>query len=152
MEELLKPELVISNFECASAREVFESAYQFLYQNGYVKEGYLEAILKREDEHPTAIPLLDVAIAIPHVDPVYVQKSCILIYSLKNDVIFNSMLDRKETPVSYVFFLVLENGKKHIKALSELMKAMQDSDIVNKLKADKEAQDIFKLFAPILNQ
>ena len=62
------------------------------------------------------------------------------------------MLDRKETPVSYVFFLVLENGKKHIKALSELMKAMQDSDIVNKLKADKEAQDIFKLFAPILNQ
>ena len=152
MEELLKPELVISNFECASAREVFESAYQFLYQNGYVKEGYLEAILKREDEHPTAIPLLDIAIAIPHVDPVYVQKSCILIYSLKNDVIFNSMLDRKETPVSYIFFLVLENGKKHIKALGELMKVMQNSEIINQLKVNKEATYIYRLFEPILNQ
>ena len=29
MEELLKPELVISNFECASAREVFESHISF---------------------------------------------------------------------------------------------------------------------------
>lgn len=149
---LLKPDLVICSSKQTSVEGLFQEAYACLHEKGYVTSDFIEALLKREQEHPTAIALETVNIAIPHAEPQYVKENCILAVSLQEPVKFQNILDQSDTLVSLVFFLVLSNGKIHVKTLSRLMQIVQDHEQVTQIMACRTSQEMYAILSNCFNK
>ena len=148
---LIKKELIIFASKQTSQEGVFSEAFKCLQKKGYVFESYLDALIKREREHPTALVLENTNIAIPHVDPVHVKKNGIMMMTLKEPVIFNDMLDRRDVEVKYVFFLILNSGETHLGALSSLMSMMQSEDMIDAIKECKSKEDLYNVMVSYKN-
>ena len=73
--DMIKKELIEIDFDVKNQNEYFEKMAKKLNELGYVKDTFLEAILKREEKFPTALPLEPYIVAIPHVEPEHVKKT-----------------------------------------------------------------------------
>ncbi|HUM49974.1 MAG TPA: PTS sugar transporter subunit IIA, partial [Anaerolineaceae bacterium] len=65
---LLYQELIFVGVEAASWQEVLTLLANQLYQSGYVRESYLQAVLDRERQFPTGLRTAEVAVALPHTE------------------------------------------------------------------------------------
>ncbi len=65
------------------------------------------AILQREAQFPTGLPVTPYGVAIPHTDGTYVLKPQLAFASLKNPVVFQEMGNRsREIQVTFILCLL----------------------------------------------
>ena len=102
-----------------------------LAQYGYVKDGFLESILRREEEYPTGLCLHQASyhIAIPHSDPEFVNTDAVAAAILEEPVAFRRMDDcEQEVAVSLVIMLAIRDAGDHMQMLAGAVRALQDAD------------------------
>ena len=66
--------VILLNLEGEKDSEIIQIMAENLVDQGLVKESFVPAILKREDEFPTGLPTEGVSVAIPHTDAEHVRK------------------------------------------------------------------------------
>ncbi|RQD69515.1 MAG: PTS sugar transporter subunit IIA, partial [Halanaerobium sp. MSAO_Bac5] len=76
--------------------EVIKSLAQKMLEKNIVKNSYLDAVLKREEDYPTALKTNNINFAIPHTDPEHVKKPALAVALLNNEVNFTSMENYEE--------------------------------------------------------
>ena len=93
-----------------------------LSKGGYVKEGYKESLLEREEKYPTGLVLADsVNVAIPHTETEFVNEDVFVIGVPQNDIKFRRIDDpTTEVCVDLIFLFVIKNPQKYVKVLSAL--------------------------------
>ncbi|ELZ8052123.1 PTS sugar transporter subunit IIA [Salmonella enterica] len=64
----LEPELILLNEAPLDRNILFNSVSNLLLSKNYVEKSYPEALIAREENHPTAMQLEKMGVAIPHVD------------------------------------------------------------------------------------
>ena len=102
-----------------------------LEKEGYVKETYKDAVLAREEVFSTGLPLQEYCVAIPHTDAIHVNKPMIGVAEMGNP---EELLD-----VQIVFMLAMQDGREQIKLLTQLMKVVQDQELLKRIyKADQK--------------
>ena len=133
-------DLVFRDLEFSTNIEALNFLSSKLYEKGYVKKEYQKAILERENEYPTALPSVDVKIAIPHATPALVNKAALAIGILKNPVEFNSMGDKNiKLNVQIIIMLALKDPHGHIEMLQKIVKLIKNPEV---LKAIIQASSI----------
>lgn len=112
-----------------------------LEKEGYVKATYKDAVLAREEVFSTGLPLETHCVAIPHTDAIHVNKPMIGVATLQNPVQFAEMGNPEELlDVEIVFMLAMQDGREQIKLLTQLMKVVQDQELLKKIySADGKA-------------
>lgn len=132
---MLYADNIYLDVELNSRKEIFEFIRNELYQKGFVKADYAEALEKREINNPTGLPTVPYGIAIPHTDVEFVEKPCIIMIRLKNSVSFEQMGSLGEVvDASFVFGLVFTDGKKQVDLLAGIVALAQnqeDMEILN---------------------
>lgn len=94
------------------------------------------------------MPLPTYCVAIPHTDAVHVKKPMVGVATLKNPVQFAEMGNPDELlDVSIVFMLAMEDGREQIKLLTQLMKVVQDQELLARIYESNE-----KEIADLINQ
>ncbi|MDE4542172.1 PTS sugar transporter subunit IIA [Thermoanaerobacterium sp. R66] len=132
--EFFNRELIITNFEAKSQDDVFDVLYKKLFENGYVKETYLEAVKKREKVFPTGLLLNKYNVAIPHTDPEHVIKPAIAVATLKKPVIFKNMANPLEDVlVNIIFMIALNESHSQVEMLQQLIQLIQDDSLLEKI-------------------
>jgi galactitol PTS system EIIA component len=130
----LEPDLIFLNQENVTRDELFTQVSQQLLNKGLVKESYLDAIIARENDHPTAMQLANMVVAIPHVDVEHVNEERLVVATSKSGIEFKSAEEFDATVDSNViFFLLLKNKDDHLQFLVKLMGLFRQSDVMNKL-------------------
>lgn len=143
--------LVYRDLEFSDKTEVLEFLANKLYEEKFVKEGYEEAILKREAEYPTALPA-EIKIAIPHCDHTLVNIPAIAMGILKNQVDFQAMDDPDMTlGVQIVMMLALNEPHGHIEMLQKIISLIQNSDDLKKILKCKSDEDVLTIVKEYLN-
>lgn len=113
--EYFNKELIVTNLDVKSKEEIFKVLFKKLYDNGFVKESFLDAIIKREKTFPTGLQLNTYNVAIPHTDPEHVIKPAIAIATLSKPVIFKNMANPlEEVNVSIVFMMALNEAHSQV--------------------------------------
>ncbi len=126
--------VICTDVEAESAEEALRKVAAALMEAGYVKESYIEAIVKREGSFPTGLPTGENGVAIPHTDICHVVSPMIAIAILKHPVNFKNMAEHTENvAVRILFMLAMNNCENQVKLLSAFMGNLQDQELLMNL-------------------
>lgn len=130
-------------------REVIKRLGKQLYEEGYVKDSYIGAVIEREKELPTGLKTGSINVAIPHTDIMHVNETFLAIATLENPVKFRLMEDpSQEVDIDIVFLLGVKQPKEQTKLLSALMAIFKDDQSLEKIKnaqSEEDCNEILKL-------
>ena len=147
---MIDENLVINKLEAETNYEVLDCLSNLLYENGYVKESYKQAVKDREKDFPTGLLIEDgFGIAIPHADREHVNRIGMAVATLDDPVIFNQMGGEAEdkVPVSLVCMLAIDDPKQHMDTLANLMELFSDHDMLEQIKNCSDKEKIMKLLS-----
>lgn len=138
--KIIYDELIIVKPNYSNKNEVLDGLAKVLLKGGFVKEGFILDVYKREMMGPT---LMEGFVAIPHGSPENVIKPAICIGILENPVMWSDGIE-----VNYVFMLALKEESKDI--LKTLFNIIREKDIHAKLTTDKAPAEIRNTFLEYL--
>ncbi|MFB8553014.1 PTS sugar transporter subunit IIA [Enterococcus casseliflavus] len=136
MELQLNEELVFRNIKAGSDKEVLAFLANELYQRGYVKEDYIEAIQLRESEYPTGLPSTQPGVAIPHANFDLVNQTTLAIATLETAVGFRNMEDNQVIlPTKIVIMMAIGEPHGQVKMLQKIVSIIQDEPLREQMTA-----------------
>jgi len=146
--DFLVPEAVMLHIKAQNNEEVIRLLAARLMSTSHVKPSFTEAVLAREKNMPTGLPLeLDANVAIPHTDPEHVIKAGLALATLEKPVLFANMEDPEEmVPVGTVFLLAIHDKDKQIDVLQKIMALIQDEAALETLRAASTIDDVKNIF------
>lgn len=131
---LICDELCELDLDVQNTDEFFEVMSKKAMNLGYVTEQFLSAIKKREHNYPTALPVEPYPVAIPHSDPINIEKQFIAPIRLKNPISWCEMANNEHVlQVQIVFLLGFKREEGHVEILQVLLQNFQNEDTMSKL-------------------
>lgn len=142
IEFTIDEELILVNEIISSKEEIIAKLGQLLYQNGFVKESYTQAVLDREIVYPTGLKARATGVAVPHTDTIHVIKPAVAIATLKKPVIFHGMgAPDTDVEVSIVLMLAIHDPQEVVNVLRKIIFVIEDDEALQKiLAADQKAE------------
>ena len=130
--------LVLRNIEGKNSSDILNFMATNLYNKGFVKASYAEAVIEREKKFATGLPTGGYGVAIPHTDIEHVNQSAISVGILKEQVDFGIMGEETEkTPVKLVFMLAMHDSHSQLSMLQSLMGIFQDEEVLTYLATEE---------------
>ncbi len=146
IEDILKKDCVIADLEADSKGTALKIMAERLYELGYVKESYIQAIHEREASYPSGLPMGDVKIAIPHTDSEHVNQSIICFARTTRNMEFSVMGDPdQKIPVRLISMFALKEKKKIGNLLETLIMTYQDNDTLQALLDAKNEDEMYHI-------
>ncbi|MHA2709044.1 fructose PTS transporter subunit IIA [Vibrio owensii] len=144
--QLTTPELIMLDAVFEDRFSAINALTDKLEQTGKLtnKAQFLEAVLKREEEGPTA---LGEYLAVPHGKSEAVKEPVFACAFVKGELMWKG-LDGDE-PVNMIFLLAIppaEAGSTHMEVLTTLTSSLVDDDFRDQLLAACTTQEIMALF------
>jgi galactitol PTS system EIIA component len=130
--------------------QVLKKIGEYLCESGAVKDGFTDALVKRESEFPTGLQLpFDINIALAHVDPEWIIDTGMVVYFMLKPVRFRKMDDRNSViPCQLIVIPLIKNPSDYMKFLSKQIKYVTTNEFVKLFKEhrfDKIVNDIGSL-------
>jgi PTS system galactitol-specific IIA component len=146
------PEAIQLDIDAADASAAIRAVAAPLVAAGRVTAAYVDAAVAREATFPTGLPTEPEPIAVPHADPDGVIVPSIAIGRLRAPVEFIEMatLDRR-LPVRLVLLLALQS-KDQAAVLSQLIRAVQDRELLGVMLASPSPGDIARRLRSVLSR
>lgn len=143
MDQLLNPNLIVLNADVHCANDCIRLMGALFEKHGYVKPGYADAVVAREEEYPTGLPGKSINIAIPHTNNKLVNKPAIGVIVPLRPVTFQ-MMGTKEQPVQceLVMPLVVKDSKQQLDMLKKMMKIIQNGELLKNIRDSKSKDEI----------
>ena len=141
MKDLFIRDTVVCNFNASNWEEAVIMAGELMLNVGAVEERYLGAMIDVTKElGPYCV--IAPGIALPHARPEDgVIKNCFCLITLMNPVEFNSHND----PVKMIVAFAAIDKEEHIKTLERVAVFLQNNDVVEKIKAADNKNEILKI-------
>ncbi len=148
----LEESLIMVDLDGTTNEEVLQNMARNLYEQGVVKESYIDAVIEREKTFPTGLPTLGCSVAIPHTDIEHVNRKAISVAVLKNEVDFGIMGEiGTVTPVKLVFMLAMDQQHAQLKLLQSLMQIFQNEETLKEISKEHSKDKIIDLLESKLN-
>lgn len=112
-----------------------------LLKNGYVRDGFIQSVLEREELAPTC---LEGGIAIPHADPELVLRPGLAIATLNQPIPWWGL------EIDVIFLLALRISDKQI--FERIMKIFRDEKMMRKIRLSESAAEIEEVINNVLKQ
>ena len=141
-------ELIYKKESTLKKNEVLAEMAELLRKNGFVKDTYGEALIKREEEYPTGLETGEINVAIPHVDVKHVNEAAIAVGILKNPIDFNKMEEpENSTAVRIIIMLALDSPQGHIDMLGKIIEMIKNRETLNQLVKEDNKEEIYKIIS-----
>ena len=139
-------DLIFFDVEADSNLDALDQVSHKLFDLGYVKESYIEAVKEREKVFATGLPVEDFAVAVPHTDVEHVNKQSICVATLKKPVTFEVMAGAGEKcEVSILFMLALKEPHQQLAMLQTVISLIQQEDKLKSIYESKDKELIMKI-------
>jgi len=134
--------LILLELRAATAAEVIHALSERLLQDGYVTEGFADAVIARERIFPTGLPT-PIPVALPHTDAQHCRRPAIAVGLLADAVPFGEMGTADQViPVQVVFLLAVTDPKQQVRWLKQLVEFFQQPDRIGQIQAAASPADV----------
>lgn len=147
---LLNESLIVIGADVETAEDCIRLAAGLFEENGYVKKGYADAVVKREQEYPTGLPGKGINIAIPHTNNQLVNHPAVGVIIPVRPVKF-SMMGMKEQVLDceVILPLVVKDSHQQIDMLKRMMQIIQDSETLTRIRNSGNKAEIISLLGSL---
>ena len=135
LKEVIHSQHILLSSGCRYKDELLDKMIGGLAKDGFVDEGFLLSVYKREGMMTT---VLNGGIAIPHGNPEYVQKPAIAVTKLDTPVAWDGI-----NTVDLIFVLALDEKSK--KYFEQLYQIISDESMVSALRRCGRPEEIYQL-------
>lgn len=137
------PGASICGLVATDATSVLTALSTRLRDLGAVTGSFEQAVLLREQKHPTGLPTI-VPAAIPHTDPEHVIIPGLAVSTLRDNVTFGEIGSSGDRTVeaALVVMLVLADAHSQLAALQNLVSRLQDPEAVRTVLAAEDDADL----------
>lgn len=142
--EMLHEDTVFLDLNASDRKELFTKIGARMKKLGYVKDSYVDALNKREEEFPTGLMTKYLPIALPHVDPEHINKPFIAAVKNSKPVHMLQMGSNEDMEAQYFFFLGITDSSHQVILLQKFMKLLQDERFADQLKAAKTSKEMYE--------
>jgi len=119
-----------------------------LYALDYVREGYVENVIRREETYPTGLPT-SIPVALCHTEARYVKQSALAVGTLVTPIAFMEMGTPERTVnAEIIFLLALNDPKQQVPWLRKMAAVFKDEAT---LRSIRDAKDPLKLVEMLKN-
>jgi len=147
----LTNELFFPQLKFSDSKQVLKYMAQQLVRLQFVKPEYESALIEREAEYPTGLPVAMPGIAIPHADYNLVNKTTLAVATLQTPVNFNNMEDTQQLlPVQIIIMMAIGEPHGQVTMLQKIVSIIQDDDFRNKLVKATTNTELYELLVPKL--
>lgn len=148
---LLHENTIVLDIEANNCEEALDALSKRLFETGYVKESYIEAVKIREREYSTGLPAEGIDIAIPHTNIEHVNTACVAVGILKKPVKFKMMgTDDTYVNTEIMFMLALKEHHAQLGMLQNLMALIQNSELLKAVRQSKSPSAVLDLLKDII--
>ena len=147
---LLDERLVVLDADVETAEDCIRLMAGLFEKYGYVKPGYGDAVAEREKGFPTGLPGKGINLAIPHTNNALVNKPAVGVIIPRKPVEF-AMMGQKDTKLSceVVLPLVVQDSKRQVAMLKKMMKIIQDSELLLRIKNSASKEEIIQCLSSL---
>lgn len=144
MEQATYRNLIMLDVEAKDAEDAIRQVGARLFNAGFVKDTYIDAVVAREKIYPTGLQLESVAVAMPHTDPPHVNRPAVCIAQLKHPVTFAHMGDPDtKVEAELLFMMAILNPDEQVETLQKVLTVFQQPDIVAAFKNAQNEDELF---------
>ena len=123
----IEKENILVKAHASNSDEIIRQLGALLFNNGFVKDTYIQAVLDREKIYPTGLQTNILGFAIPHTDTEHVNKPAVAIATLDQPVIFQAMDNPEvEISVNIVMMLAISDPKSVVNVLRKVISILED--------------------------
>ncbi|WP_194207475.1 PTS sugar transporter subunit IIA [Superficieibacter sp. 1612_C1] len=145
-------DLMLLNHAGIEREALFREVNNLLHKKGLVENSYLQALIHREENNPTAMQLEKIGVAIPHVDVGHVREEKLVVVTCPEGIVFKQAEDPDNVmKVHVVFFLLLKEKDAHIDFLMKLIGLFRQTEKMDTLLTTTSPEEVKKLLAEVLN-
>jgi mannitol/fructose-specific phosphotransferase system IIA component (Ntr-type) len=149
----METELVLLKHASVEREILFSEVNALLQAKGIVEPTYLKALLAREENHPTAMQLEKMGVAIPHVDVEHVSQEKLVIVTCPEGIEFKQAEDPDLTiKVNIIFFLLLKEKDAHIEFLMKLIGLFRQTEKMDFILSSNSTSEVIEMLTLELNQ
>lgn len=142
----LEPELIFLNEAPLYRNSVFASVSKVLLEKNYVESTYPAALIAREEDHPTAMQLERMGVAIPHVDVENIREEKLVVITCPEGIEFKQAEDPDSTmKVNVIFFLLLKEKDAHLEFLMKLISLFQRTSEMDNILWAKSKDEVMEI-------
>ena len=151
LKDFVKEELIVLNLDSADRTELFKQMANIFSDKGYVKEGFYDFIVEREENYPTGLDLGTHTVAIQHGNPEYIKQSFISVVTLKQPIKMKKMEDvDEEIDVDLFFILGLNDGTQHLQILKQVIGLIQQEAFVKDIQSAKSSKEVMEKISAVV--
>ena len=148
IKSMLSDDLIFLDDDCVTSEELLKKIGTHLTKAGYVKAGYIEAILETDRMFGSALDM-PVPIALPHAAPEYSLKTGIVIVTAKNPISFKLIGKNEIIDTKIIVFPILSLNTAVGFCFYSLISAFKDRKITEALLKCKDKKEVIKLLGSI---
>jgi len=139
----IETENILVKAHANSSADIIRQLGSLLFQNGFVKDTYIQAVLDREELFPTGLQIPSLGFAIPHTDTEHVNKAAVAIATLDQPVTFRAMDNPDvEVPTNIVMMLAISDPKSVVTVLRKVISILEDEPALLILLNAKSKEEI----------
>lgn len=147
----LDHDLILLKQSEVGRQQLFNEVNHLLTARDLVFPSYLEALIAREENNPTAMQLESMGVAIPHVDIEHIKEEKLVVVTCPEGMEFKQAEDPDLTmKVHVIFFLLLKEKDAHIEFLMKLIGLFRQTDKMNAILHANSKQDVIEILAASL--
>lgn len=148
----LEKELVLLKHDSVERNALFNKVNTLLQAQGIVEPTYLDALIAREENNPTAMQLEKMGVAIPHVDVEHVTQEKLVVVTCPEGIEFKQAEDPDSTmKVHVIFFLLLKEKDAHIDFLMKLIGLFRQTEKMDFILASTSTNEVMDMLTLELN-
>lgn len=148
----LDSDFILLNHPGVDRESLFREVNQLLLNKNIVKGSYLQALINREENNPTAMQLETMGVAIPHVDVEHVKQEQLVVVCCPEGIEFKQAEDPEEVmTVNVVFFLLLKEKDAHIDFLMKLIGLFRQTEKMDAILKNNSPEEVKKFLEEVIN-
>jgi PTS system galactitol-specific IIA component len=148
----IRVENIRTRLRASSATEVIQVLGSLLFEHGYVKESFVQAVLDREAKFPTGLQAQSLGFAIPHTDTEHVLRPAVAIATLETPVVFKAMgTEDAEVQAELVIMLAISDPSAVVPVLRSVVSIAEHEPTLLAIRDAASAQQILELVCTHIN-
>lgn len=144
MEQATFRELILMGVNAKDAEDAIRQVGKRFYDQGFVKDTYVDACIAREKVYATGLQLEEIAVAMPHTDSQHVNRPGVCIAQLAHPVTFEHMGDPDtKVEAEMLFMMAIKNPDEQVELLQKVLSVFQQPEVVAEFRAATTDDELF---------